>query len=450
MSAKQSSALTTILGPFQRFFKFEAASGILLIICTAIAMIMANSAASDAYARIINWEFSVQIGNVFKLSKPLILWINDGLMAIFFFVVGLEIKREILVGELSTFRKAALPIFAAIGGMVIPAGLFVLLHGNNPGSEGWGIPMATDIAFSLGILSLLGKRVPLALKVFLAAFAIVDDMGAVVVIAAFYSESVGWDNLLIAVTLFIMLALAIRAGMRNAEIFLVIGGFVWYFVLKSGLHPTIAGVALAFIVPAKRSIKLSVFNRVTQSNLKIFENSHKDENLLLSKEQLEALDNLEVYYDKVHSPLQYLEHKLHGFTSYIVMPVFALANAGVLLSAVGGGSVIGPLSIHIALALILGKVLGIIIFAWIGLKLNITDLPVDTKWIHMVGLGFLGGIGFTMSMFISSLAYKDAGLLNHAKIGILVGSLLAGILGYLILKYTLKPRIAPADTNVEE
>lgn len=450
MSAKQSSALTTIVGPFQRFFKFEAASGILLIICTAIAMIMANSAASDAYARIINWEFSVQIGNVFKLSKPLILWINDGLMAIFFFVVGLEIKREILVGELSTFRKAALPIFAAIGGMVIPAGLFVLLHGNNPGSEGWGIPMATDIAFSLGILSLLGKRVPLALKVFLAAFAIVDDMGAVVVIAAFYSESVGWDNLLIAVTLFIMLALAIRAGMRNAEVFLVVGGFVWYFVLKSGLHPTIAGVALAFIVPAKRSIKLSVFNRVTQSNLKIFESSNKDENLLLSKEQLEALDNLEVYYDKVHSPLQYLEHKLHGFTSYIVMPVFALTNAGVLLSAVGGGSVIGPLSINIAIALILGKVLGIIIFAWIGLKLNITDLPVDTKWIHMVGLGLLGGIGFTMSMFISSLAYKDAGLLNHAKIGILIGSLLAGILGYLILKYTLKPRIAPADTNEEE
>ena len=450
MSAKQTSALTKIVGPFQRFFKFEAASGILLIICTAIAMIMANSSASDTYSQIVNWEFSVQIGNVFKLSKPLILWINDGLMAIFFFVVGLEIKREILVGELSTFRQAALPIFAAIGGMVIPAALFVLLHGNNPGSEGWGIPMATDIAFSLGILSLLGKRVPLALKVFLAAFAIVDDMGAVVVIAAFYSESVGWDNLLIALTLFIMLALAIRAGMRSGEVFMVVGGFVWYFVLKSGLHPTIAGVALAFIVPARRSINLSVFNRVTQSNLKIFESSDKDENLLLNKEQLEALDNLEVYYSKVHSPLQYLEHKLHGFTSYIVMPVFALANAGVLLSAEGGGSVIGPLSINIAIALILGKVLGIILFAWIGIKINITDLPADTRWIHIVGLGLLGGIGFTMSMFISSLAYKDAGLLNHAKIGILIGSLVAGVLGYFILKYTLKPGIAPADTGEEE
>jgi NhaA family Na+:H+ antiporter len=370
----------------------------------------------------VNWEFSIQIGNVFNLSKPLILWINDGLMAIFFFVVGLEIKREILVGELSTFRQAALPIFAAIGGMVIPASVFIILHGNNPGSEGWGIPMATDIAFSLGILSLLGKRVPLALKVFLAAFAIVDDMGAVVVIAAFYTESVGWDNLLIAVILFIMLALAIRAGMRNGEVFLVVAGFVWYFVLKSGLHPTIAGVALAFIVPARRSIKLSVFNRVTQSNLKVF-------------------------YDKVHSPLQYLEHKMHGFTSYFVMPVFAIANAGVLLSPAQGASVIGALSINIALALILGKVVGILLFAWLGIRLKITALPPGTKWIHMTGLGLLGGIGFTMSMFISSLAYKDAGLLNHAKIGILIGSLVAGMLGYLILKYSLKPGI---EQNGEE
>ncbi len=441
MSAKQASALTTIVGPFQRFFKIEAASGILLIICTAIAMIMANSAASDAYTRMVNWELSVQVGNVFKLSKPLILWINDGFMAIFFFVVGMEIKREILVGELSTFRQASLPIFAAIGGMVIPASVFVILHGNNPGSEGWGIPMATDIAFSLGILSLLGKRVPLALKVFLAAFAIVDDMGAVIVIAAFYSESVGWDNLMIAGTLFIMLFLAVRAGMRNPGVFLVVGIFIWYYFLKSGLHPTVAGVALAFIVPAKRSIKLSVFNRVTKSNLKAFENIDSEEKLLLNKEQLEALDNMEVYYSKVHSPLQSLEHRMHGFTSFFVMPVFAIANAGVLLSASPGESVIGPLSINIALALILGKVLGIIIFAWLGIRLKITALPPGTKWIHLVGLGFLGGIGFTMSMFISSLAYKDAGLLNHAKIGILMGSLVAGILGYLILKYTLKPQV---------
>ncbi|KPL12541.1 MAG: hypothetical protein AMS26_17220 [Bacteroides sp. SM23_62] len=448
MSARQTT-ISNLLGPFQRFFKVEAASGILLLICTAIAMIMANSSASDFYARAVNWELSVQVGNVFKLSKPLLLWVNDGLMAIFFFVVGLEIKREVLVGELASFRQAALPILAAIGGMVIPASLFIALHGNHPGAEGWGIPMATDIAFSLGILSLLGKRVPLALKVFLAAFAIVDDMGAVVVIAAFYSESVGWDNLLIAGALFVMLALAIRAGMRNGEVFLVVAGFIWYFVLKSGLHPTIAGVALAFIVPAQRSIKLSVFNRVTRSSLNKFEATDSEENMLLRKDQLEALDNLEVYYRKVHSPLQYLEHKMHGFTSYLVMPVFALANAGVLLSAAAGEPVIGTLSVNIAIALVLGKVLGILVFAWIGIKLKITDLPAGTNWKHMAGLGLLGGIGFTMSMFISSLAYQDAGLLNHAKIGILIGSLVAGVLGYLILRYTLKPAIGTDNTSEE-
>jgi NhaA family Na+:H+ antiporter len=447
MSARQTTAINALLGPFQRFFNTEAASGILLLICTAVAMIMANSSASDVYTRTVNWELSVQVGNVFKLSKPLILWINDGLMAIFFFVVGLEIKREMLVGELSTFRKAALPIFAAIGGMVIPATIFVILHGDHPGSEGWGIPMATDIAFSLGILSLLGKRVPLAVKVFLAAFAIVDDIGAVLVIAAFYSDSVGWDNLLLAGILFIMLALAIRGGMRNGEVFLVVGGFIWYFVLKSGLHPTIAGVALAFIVPAKRSIKLNVFRRVTGTSLKSFEESDNEENLLLSERQLEALDNLEVYYKRVHSPLQYLEHRLHGFTSYFVMPVFALANAGVLLSAVSGEPVLGPLSYNIALSLLLGKVLGILAFAWLGIRLKWAVFPEGAGWKQMVGLGFLGGIGFTMSMFIGSLAYQDAGLLNHAKIGILMGSLVAGILGYLILKYTLKPS---TENNSEE
>ena len=439
MSAKKSSPVATLLGPFQRFFKVEAASGILLLICTAIAMVMANSSLSDIYNSMVNRELSVQVGSVFILSKPLILWINDGLMAIFFFVVGLEIKREILVGELSTFRQAALPIFAAIGGMVIPASVFIILHGNNPGSEGWGIPMATDIAFSLGILSLLGKRVPLALKVFLAAFAIVDDMGAVMVIAAFYSESVGWEYLLIAGALFVMLAMAIRAGMRSNGIFLVVSIFIWYYFLKSGLHPTVAGVALALIVPARRSIKLNVFNRVMQSSLKPFEGSDSEEKLMLNKEQLEALDNLEVYYGKVHSPLQYMEHRLHGFTSYVVMPVFAIANAGVLLSAAPGEAVVGPLSINIALALVLGKVLGILIFAWLGIRLKLTALPEGTRWVHMVGLGLLGGIGFTMSMFISSLAYGDAGLLNHAKIGILLGSLVAGVGGYLVLRYTLKP-----------
>jgi NhaA family Na+:H+ antiporter len=460
VTAKQSVLFSRVVGPFQRFSRIEAASGILLIIATAVAMFWANSGFSDAYHRIVNWELTVQVGQVFKLSKPLILWINDGLMAIFFFVVGLEIKREILIGELSTFRQASLPIFAAIGGMLVPALIFVTLQGDHPGKEGWGIPMATDIAFSLGILSLLGKRVPLSLKVFLAAFAIVDDLGAVVVIAAFYSESIGWNYLLTALVLFILLAASLRAGMRSGTVFVVVGAFIWYYVLKSGLHPTIAGVMLAFIVPVRRTIKLDVFNRIMKTNLAPFAISGQEDSkpgksgpgdsgsgdsLLLNKEQLHALDNIETYVEKVHSPLQYLEHKMHAITSYFVMPVFALANAGILLSAPAGEPLVGRLSLNIALALLAGKVIGIMLLSWIGVKLKITDLPEGTGWVQLVGLGFLGGIGFTMSMFISSLAYGNEGMLNHAKIGILIGSLLAGVTGYLILYRTLKPVPSPEE-----
>ncbi len=447
MSAKQSLIASKVVGPFQRFFQVEAASGILLMVAAVIAMIWANSALSDVYQRIIDWELTIQVGQVFKLSKPLILWVNDGLMAIFFFVVGLEIKREILVGELSTFRQAALPIFAAIGGMLAPALIFIMLQGNNPGSEGWGIPMATDIAFSLGILSLLGKRVPLALKVFLAAFAIVDDLGAVVVIAAFYSESIGWNYLLMALGVFILLAIFLRVGMRSGTVFLVLGGFVWYYVLKSGLHPTVAGVMLALIVPVRKTIKLGVFNRIMKYNLAPFGDSDSEDRLLLSSEQLHALDNIETYVEKVHSPLQYLEHKMHGITSYFVMPVFALANAGILLSAPPGEPVIGRISLNIAIALVAGKVLGILLFSWLGIKLKLTELPQGTRWVHMLGLGLLGGIGFTMSMFISSLAYQDITMLNHAKIGILIGSLAAGVGGYLILNKTLKPLSSEEETG---
>ncbi len=439
MSDKQSVIRTLVIGPFQRFFQLEASSGVLLIIAAAIAMIWANTAMSDSYQRFVNWGLTIQIGHVFELSKPLIFWVNDGLMAIFFFVVGLEIKREILVGELSSFRQAALPIFAAIGGMVIPALLFVVLQGENPGAEGWGIPMATDIAFSLGILSLLGKRVPLSLKVFLAAFAIVDDLGAVLVIAAFYSESIDWNYILIALALFGGLAVAIRVGVRNRIVSLVVGGFVWYYVYKSGLHPTIAGVMLAFIVPVRRTIEIGVFNQVMKENMAPFGDAESEKKLLLKKDQLHALDNIKTYVDMVNSPLQNMEHKMHGITSYFVMPVFALANAGVLISAAAGEPVINSLSINVALALIVGKICGIIAFTWLGIKLKITELPEGTRWVHMLGLGFLGGIGFTMSMFIANLAYQDEGMLNHAKIGILIGSLLAGVCGYLILRATLKP-----------
>ncbi len=422
-----------------------------MLLASAIAIFWANSGLSGSYHGIFNWKLTVQVGQVFMLSKPIILWINDGLMAVFFFVVGLEIKREIVVGELSTFRQAALPILAALGGMLMPALIFAVLQDDQPGREGWGIPMATDIAFSLGILSLLGKRVPLGLKVFLAAFAIVDDLGAVVVIAAFYSVSIGWNYLMIAGLLFVLLGLSVRLGMRSGVVFLVVGGFVWYFVLKSGLHPTVAGVMLAFIVPVRRTVRLDVFNRIMKVNLVHFDREEtgegrQEESLLLTRKQLHALDNIETYLGRVHSPLQYLEYKMHSITSYFILPVFALANAGILLSAPAGESLVGKLSLNLAIALMTGKVIGILIFTWLGVRLKITDLPDGAGWGQMLGLGFLGGIGFTMSMFISSLAYGDPLMLNHAKIGILIGSLAAGVAGYLILHRTLKKEVREAYT----
>ena len=441
MSAKSSGALSILVEPFQRFFRIEASSGILLILAAVIALTWANSPFSDIYNSLIDRELSVQFGSIFKLSKPLLLWINDGLMAVFFFVVGLEIKREILVGELSSFRQAALPICAAIGGMVVPVVLFAALQGNNPGIEGWGIPMATDIAFSLGILSLLGKRVPLSIKIFLAAFAIVDDIGAVLVIAVFYSDQVYWQMLFIALALFGLLALSVRVGMRNWGVFLIVSIFIWYYFLKSGLHPTIAGVMLAFIVPAKRKIKTAVFNRIMKINLQPFQESNSEEKLLLTREQTAALDNIEDYLDHVHSPLQNIEHKMHGFVSYLIMPLFALANAGVLLSSSGGGQVISLLSLNIALGLILGKLVGVLLFSWIGVRLKIASLPESANWGQIAGLGLLGGVGFTMSLFISGLAFQDAGLMNQSKIGILIGSLIAGVAGYFVLRFTLKKRV---------
>ena len=267
MKLKQNKALRPIIEPFQRFFNIEASSGILLITAAVVAMIWANSRWSDLYFDLISKELTIQAGSLFKLSKPLILWINDGLMGIFFFVVGLEIKREVMLGELSSVKQAALPILAAVGGMLLPASFFILMHRNLPGHEGWGVPMATDIAFSLGILSLLGKRVPVSLKIFLTAFAIADDLGAVLVIALFYSSQIYWNMILIALGLYLVLWLLMFLGMRNWFVFFLFGTAVWYYFLKSGIHPSFAGVLLALIVPAGRKIRIPAFSRLEATRM---------------------------------------------------------------------------------------------------------------------------------------------------------------------------------------
>jgi len=426
--------------PFKRFLEIESAGGILLILATILALIVANSGWASAYESLWKEEFILGSEH-FNLTKPIILWINDGLMAIFFFLVGLEIKRELLVGELSSPKKAALPIIAAVGGMLVPAGLFLLFVGKGLGKEGWGIPMATDIAFSLGILSLLGKRVPLALKVFLVAFAIVDDIGAIIVIAVFYSAEIHWSLLFIALGLIAVLFLLNKARIRYIPFYMVIGWIIWFLFLKSGIHPTIAGVLIAFSIPSARKIDLEDFSFRMKRNLEDFENDPCTDDVALQHSQLASIDNMQSQIFKIQSPLQQLEHHLHGFVTYIVMPLFAFANAGVVLKGAGLDT-LNTLTLSISGSLIFGKIIGIFLFAYLTVKLGLSALPNKIKWKHILGAGMLGGIGFTMSLFISNLAYENIGLLrgiaeNQAKLGILMGSLLAAILGYVYLKFIL-------------
>lgn len=445
-SGKETKIISHILDPFQRFLNIEASGGILLLFFTVLALVWANSSYGHYYHKLWENYLTIGIGN-FKLTDTILHWVNDGLMAIFFFVVGLEIKRELIAGELSSIKQASLPIAAAIGGMVIPAIIYIVVNTNHATEGGWGIPMATDIAFSLGVLSLLGKRVPLSLKVFLVAFAIVDDLGAVLVIALFYSGEIQWSYLLIGLGLFLILVIFNRLAIRYIPVYMVLGWFIWFMFKNSGIHPTIAGVMIAFTIPMNPRTRYTIFKRRMEQSLKTFEAAGDKEWRTLTNDQLKAIDNMEDAIGHVQSPVQELEHKLHHFVTFIVMPLFALTNAGVVFKASGIDDFFTDLSGTIELSLILGKVTGIFLFTWISVKLGIGVLPAKVRWVHILGLGFLGGMGFTMSLFISNLAFSAPLLLNPAKIGILTGSLIAGILGYILLSYTLEKVIQPITGN---
>ena len=426
----------TVREPFGRFLKIESSGGIILILTTIAALIIANSSFGSEYE--LFWKQDFTLGaESFHLTKPIILWINDGLMAIFFFMVGLEIKRELIAGELSSPKQAALPIIAAIGGMLIPALMFSILNYGKVGAHGWGIPMATDIAFSLGILGLLGKRVPIALKVFLVAFAIVDDIGAVLVIALFYSAEIHWTLLLIALGLIAILFIFNYVNIQFIPFYMVIGWVVWYLFLKSGIHPTIAGVLIAFSIPATRKIRIKDFTKNINKSLEEFCIDPCEDSITLNKKQLASIDTMENHIGKVQSPLQSIEHTLHGFVTFIIMPLFAFANAGVVLTGFGLES-FNSLSLNISISLFAGKILGIFLFSYITIKLKIAELPENISWNHILGASILGGIGFTMSLFISNLAYSSVVLINQAKLGILISSFVAAIVGYLYLKIVLK------------
>ncbi len=424
--------------PLAKFIKLESSSSIVLFAATVSALILANSPFSAQFLGFWNNYISISIPGL-ELSKPVIKWINDGLMVIFFFLIGLEIKRELIAGEINSFKKASLPLFAAIGGMIFPALLFTILNYGKPGAEGWGIPIAADIAFTLGIMQLLGKRVPVGLKVFLMAFAIIDDLGAVLVIAFFYSNNLAWGYLGFALLLVAMLALLSWRGMYSKYFFFIISIIVWVLFLKSGIHATIAGVLLALTIPLKRKTKTTTFYSQAKEALELFVNDckkQKEPSVLLTHNQLTAIEEIQDLSEKTAPPLQYLEHSLHGWVSYLIMPLFAFANAGVAFSFSGDTNF--ALSVNIALSMIFGNFLGIFLFSYLAIKLKISEMPANVTMKMLAGISILGGLGFTMSLFINNLAFTDQSLIDSAKMGILIGSVVTGLAGFFVLRGTLK------------
>jgi NhaA family Na+:H+ antiporter len=427
--------MKTIQNAFSRFLARESASSILLIASAVLAIILANSRLSDVYFGFLDTTLSISLGD-FSLAKPIILWINDGLMAIFFFVIGLEIKRELMAGELQSIKKSALPIIAAIGGMVVPVLIFLSIHPTEEGAKGWGIPMATDIAFSLGILQLLGKKVPVSLKIFLTAFAIIDDLGAVLIIAFFYSSQIIWKYILISLAIYSVLIIITVLRLKLRYLYLFCGIIIWYLFLKAGIHPTIAGVLMALVTPVTREIGKQTFSRNMREVVNDFENT-KTPGIFLNYKQIEAIGRAETLVQNIQPYLQSLEHKLHPWVAFLIMPVFALANAGIKFDFQQSGGV-NPLAFHIGLALLAGKVIGISAFSYLGIKFKLASLPDNSEFKHVIGISFLGAVGFTMALFINSLAYTDETLINSAKLGIIIASVLAGFIGYFLLKKWLK------------
>ncbi|MCI0868339.1 MAG: Na+/H+ antiporter NhaA [Chloroflexi bacterium] len=439
-----------LMSPFQRFAAEEASGGILLLACTVAALIWANSVFEHNYEGI--WDTRLTIGfRNFLVDEPVHFWINDALMAVFFFVVGLEIKRSVLLGELASFRQAALPVVAAIGGMVVPAGFYLALNAGGEGADGWAIPMSTDIAFSLGVVALLGSRVPMSLKVFLTAFAIVDDIGAVVVIAIFFTESISWVNLAVGGGLLGALVLMNIIGLRNPVVYGIVGVVVWVSFFKSGIHPTVAGILIAMTIPLKVRINPEQFVARGRALLDEFARDgdsgpRRGDLALTTVRQSSALEELEIAAREVESPLQRLEHSLHPIVAFAIMPLFALSNAGVLLGSDIIGLLTTPVSLGIMLGLVIGKPLGIGIFTWLAVKSGLAYLPEGVTWRHILGAAWLGGIGFTMSIFVTGLAFTDATLITDAKLGILVASIVAGVAGYLMLRSSTKESdVSPAE-----
>lgn len=477
--------IDVLLHPFRRFARFEAAGGVLLLITSVAALIWANSPYAPGYLAL--WEktyFTVAVGEAggfaaaahhadsaaatlghaaesaaehadghaaaapgsgsLVLSMSIVHWINDLLMAVFFLLVGLEIKREILVGELASPRKAAVPIFAAIGGMAAPGAIFALINMGTPEVRGWGVPMATDIAFALGFLAILGRRVPLSLRVFLASLAIIDDLGALLVIAIFYTEEIRTQYLLAAGLLVGLLALHNALGVRRTIPYAVFGLLLWYAMYKSGVHATIAGVLVAMTIPARTRVDGEEFLAASRETLDDFERAGEHgPSIITNSEQQAAVQAIENYAQAVQTPLQSLEHALLPWVSFLIVPLFALANAGVGFAAGGGiqGALTDRVAIGIAAGLVLGKPIGIMLASWLAVRTGLGALPEDISWRQLLGMSCLAGIGFTMSLFIAQLAFPDPGDLTIAKVAVLGASAVSAVIGFTLLWLTSR---APA------
>ncbi len=422
-----------IIAPVSRFIHLEYTSGIILLISVIVAIIWANSGWHDLYHHIWEINFSVGFDN-HVLNHPLHIWINDGLMAIFFFVIGLELKREFMDGELSSFRKAVLPMSAALGGMIVPALIYFAINKGSDADHGWGIPMATDIAFALALLSMAGKHIPPSVKVFLSALAVADDLGAVLVIAFFYTSGVDFAALGVAAIFLAVLIAGNMLGVRSSIFYLLIGIGVWIGFLLSGVHATIAGVLVAFTIPAVTRIDELVYS----SNLRIltheFEQEIPSNSTLTTPQQHRTIQHVKDLSLAAETPLQKIEHALHPWVAFGIMPLFALANSGIVIGADILTAVINPVSIGVTAGLIVGKFAGILFFTWLMVRTGVGALPQGANWRHITGVALLGGIGFTMSLFISGLAFKNPDFVEQAKYGILIASVIAGILGTLVLR----------------
>ncbi|HSN53311.1 MAG TPA: Na+/H+ antiporter NhaA [Candidatus Sulfomarinibacteraceae bacterium] len=430
---------------FEWFVHSEVTGSVLLVTAALAAMVLANSAWSGIYSDLLHTYIGVSWGDAtFELT--LHHWVNDGLMVIFFFVVGLEIKRELVVGELSSLDKASLPVAAALGGMAVPALIYAVFNAGGPGAPGWGIPMATDIAFALGVLAIFGRRVPIGLKVFLTALAITDDLGAVAVIAIFYTEDTNLLALGLAVVLLAVLFAAIRLRIRRTGFLLILMIAVWLDIFASGIHATVAGILLAMVIPVRPQVNVRRFVEEAETFLDTVKRRQESHDCIITdREQLEAVEFLHTRSHETLPAGLMLERSLHPIQVWLILPLFALANAGVTVDSHILEALDNPVSLGILLGLALGKPLGIVSLAWLAVRTRLGTLPEGVSWSQIVGVGFLAGIGFTMSLFITDLAFADEATINGAKLGILVASLLSAAAGVAILGRSLPPRIAGGD-----